>query len=51
MAWSLDLDDFSGNCGQPWPILTAIREHIIGMWHLLIMHLLKIYDVPNVGVL
>ena len=27
MVWSLDLDDFRGFCGHPYPLLNTVRDY------------------------
>ncbi len=37
MVFSMDMDDFGGSCsndngnGNPWPLLTAVREKLSGI--------------------
>jgi hypothetical protein len=37
MVFSMDMDDFGGGCssdsgnGNPWPLLTAVREKLSGI--------------------
>lgn len=28
--WTVDLDDFRGICGDPWPLLNTVKRHLGG---------------------
>lgn len=44
MVWSVDFEDTTGACGEKWPVLSAIKEVLIGIYLATISSQISILD-------